>query len=60
MRKFVIIIPRAFVTYGFINYFDRIACRDLLFTRHIEIKEPQSLRETVKVAILDMAKKYTD
>lgn len=34
MRKFVIIIPRAFVTYGFINYFDRIECRDLLFTRH--------------------------
>lgn len=38
MRKFVIIIPRAFVTYGFINYFDRIACRDLLFTRHLHTR----------------------
>lgn len=32
----------------------------LQYGGHIEIKEPQSLRETVKVAILDMAKKYTD
>ena len=30
----------------------------LQYGGHIEIKEPQSLRETVKATVLDMAKKY--
>ena len=32
----------------------------LQYGGHIEIKEPQSLRETVKAAISDMAKKYAE
>ena len=30
----------------------------LQYGGHIEIKEPQSLREAVKATVLDMAKKY--
>ena len=32
----------------------------LQYGGHIEIKEPQSLREAVKAAVLDMARKYGD
>ena len=32
----------------------------LQYGGHIEIKEPPSLREAVKAAVLDMAKKYAD